>query len=291
MGPGFDTLGMALDLWSEFAVERADRFEVLCLDDASKHMPLDESNLICVGVAAAFKKAGQPLPVLRYQLRNGIPHARGLGSSSAAIVGGLLAGMMLAGAAWTAEELFSLAAELEGHPDNVAAAIFGGIQLGIHDGHRWINQRISLPSDLQCVCYIPNAIGKTSAARAVLADTVARQDAVFNIGRVAWLVNALATNNLAQLRFGMQDALHQPQRAATVYPHLTGVLASAMDAGALAAFLSGAGPTVMALTSRSADCSEKVAEAMLAAAVAADTDGQVLHILPIAHGAYVCDIS
>ena len=95
LGPGFDTIGMALDMWSEFTVERADKFEVICQGEGSYDMPLDESNLVCSALKAAFKAAGKPVPTLKYTLVNKIPYARGLGSSSAAIVGGLIAGLVL----------------------------------------------------------------------------------------------------------------------------------------------------------------------------------------------------
>eukprot|EP01039_Chlorochromonas_danica_P004479 gene4479-4907_t len=300
LGPGFDTIGMALDMWSEFTVERSDKFEIICEGEGAHDMPLDESNLVCFGLAAAFKRAGKEVPPLKYHLINRIPYARGLGSSSAAIVGGLVAGLVLAGhqvPAWGSEDLLNMAAEIEGHPDNVAPAMYGGIQLGIHTGKRWMTERVNLPPGLQCVCFIPNVIGKTSTARGVLNDTVSRKEAVFNIGRVAWLINALATNNIDQLRYGVEDALHQPQRAAAVYPHLVPIINAAVEAGASAAFLSGAGPTVMALTSGASGdiftqrhkerVDRKVAEAMLAAAAACQTKGQVFITAPVEHGAYV----
>ena len=246
MGPGFDAIGMAVDMWSTITVERSDKFEIICEGEGSHDMPLDETNLVCSSLRVAFKKAGKPVPLLKYHLVNRIPYARGLGSSSAAIVGGLLAGCVLAGhrvPTWGSEELLNMAAEIEGHPDNVAPALYGGIQLGIHTGTRWMTERVNMPPGLQCVCFIPNTIGKTSTARGVLSDTITRKEAVFNIGRVAWLINALASNNIDQLRFGVEDALHQPQRGAAVYPHLYPIIAAAVEAGANAAYLSGAGTT------------------------------------------------
>lgn len=300
LGPGFDAIGMALDMWSEYTIERSDKFEIICEGEGAWDMPLDESNLVCFGLRAAFQHAGLPVPTLKYHLVNNIPYARGLGSSSAAIVGGLVAGLVLAGhqvKAWGSEELLNMAAEIEGHPDNVAPAIYGGIQLGIHTGVRWMTERVNLPPGLQCVCFIPEQIGKTSTARGVLKDTITRKEAVFNIGRVAWLINALATNNIDQLRYGVEDALHQPQRAAAVYPHLIPIIKAAVEAGASAAYLSGAGPTVMAITSGASGdiftqrnkerVDKKVAEAMLQAALACGTKGKVYITSPVEHGAYV----
>ena len=300
LGPGFDAIGMALDMWSEFTVERSDKFEVICEGEGAHDMPLDDTNLVCFGLKAAFQKAGKEVPLLKYHLVNRIPYARGLGSSSAAIVGGLVAGCVLAGhrvPMWGSEELLNMASEIEGHPDNVAPALYGGIQLGIHTGERWMTERVNLPPGLQCVCFIPDVIGKTSTARGVLSDTITRKEAVFNIGRVAWLINALASNNIDQLRYGVEDALHQPQRGAAVYPHLYPIIRAAEEAGASAAYLSGAGPTVMAITSGASGdiftqrakerVDSKVAEAMLAAAAKCGTIGQVFITAPSEQGAYV----
>ena len=117
LGPGFDAIGMAVDMWSEYTIERSDKFEVICEGEGSHDMPLDETNLVCSALKAAFEKAGKPVPILRYRLVNRIPYARGLGSSSAAIVGGLVAGFVLAGhrvPTWGSEELLNLAANIEG---------------------------------------------------------------------------------------------------------------------------------------------------------------------------------
>lgn len=288
-------------MWSEFTVERSDKFDMICEGEGSDDMPLDETNLVCVGMAAAFKVAGKlPVPPMKYRLVNRIPYARGLGSSSAAIVGGLVAGLVLAGhrvPTWGKEELLNMAAEIEGHPDNVAPAIYGGIQLGIHTGERWMSERVNIPPGLQCVCFIPEAIGKTSTARGVLQPSITRTEAVFNIGRVAWLINALASNNIDNLKFGCEDALHQPQRGAAVYPHLAPLIEAAVAAGAAGVFLSGAGPTVLALTSGASGdiftqrekerVDRKVAEAMVEAAEKCGTKGEVFITAPVANGAVV----
>ena len=121
---------MAVDLWSEVTVERSDKFEIVAEGDGAEQMPTDESNYMVVGCKAAFETAGKPLPTLRYHVKNRIPFARGLGSSSAGIVAGIVAGLVLAGhrlPCWGSEALLQIAAGIEGHPDNVAPAIYGGI--------------------------------------------------------------------------------------------------------------------------------------------------------------------
>jgi len=251
-GPGYDCIGVAVDLWTEVTVSRAEKFEITAEGDGAEEMPKDDSNYIVTGVKAAYETANKPMPPLKYHVVSRIPYARGLGSSSAAIVAGIIAGLVLAGhrlPVWGSESLLQIAASIEGHPDNVAPVIYGGFQVGIHNGTRWVTERIPSPPGMQCVMFIPDFIGKTSAARAVLKDTISRSDAAFNIGRVAFLVHALALGNLDNLKWGVQDRMHQPQRAEALYKHLFPMIKAAEESGACCAFLSGAGPTVMAFTS------------------------------------------
>ena len=166
-----------------------------------------------------------------------------------------MAGLILAGhklPCWGSEALLQIAATIEGHPDNVAPVIYGGIQLGLHTGKRWMTERIPTPPGMQFVMFIPNFIGKTSDARAALDGPISREDAYFNINRMAWLISALSTGNFENLKTATEDRLHQPQRAKALYPYLDAMRAAATDAGASACYLSGAGPTVMALTSGAA---------------------------------------
>lgn len=250
-GPGYDCIGMAVDLWSEVTIERSDKFEITAEGDGAAEMPKDDTNLLCIGVKAAFEAAKKPVPILKYHVISRIPYARGLGSSSAAIVAGIIAGLVLAGhrlPCWGSEALLQIAASIEGHPDNVAPAIYGGIQIGIHSGTRWVSERAPCPPGLQLVMFIPDFVGKTSAARGVLNNTVTREEAAFNIGRAALLVHSLCTSNLDNMKYGVQDKLHQPQRGNALYKYLFPMIEAAQDAGAACAYLSGAGPTVMALT-------------------------------------------
>uniref|UniRef100_A0A7R9UEC2 Homoserine kinase n=1 Tax=Pinguiococcus pyrenoidosus TaxID=172671 RepID=A0A7R9UEC2_9STRA len=303
MGPGFDCLGMALDLWSELTVEYAEEFSITYEGEGEGQVPLDATNLVVVALEKAFETAGKEVPTLHYHCVSRIPFARGLGSSSAAIVAGLIAGLVLAGhrlAVKGSEELLQLAANIEGHPDNVAPAIYGGIQLGIHNGERWASEQVPCPPGLQCIMFIPDMIGKTSDARAVLPDMVDRRDAIFNIGRIAWLINALSTNNLDSIKHGCEDKLHQPQRGNAVYRHLYPLIEAAREAGAKGTWLSGAGPTVMAITSgRHGDVFAQqleerrdrlVARAMADAAKGVEVDGQVCVTSPSLQGAHVSDV-
>eukprot|EP00933_Yihiella_yeosuensis_P049996 TRINITY_DN47766_c0_g1_i1.p1 TRINITY_DN47766_c0_g1~~TRINITY_DN47766_c0_g1_i1.p1 ORF type:complete len:371 (+),score=76.55 TRINITY_DN47766_c0_g1_i1:103-1215(+) len=299
MGPGFDCCGLALDVWNELTVERSNVFSLEIEGEGSAVLPRDKSNLAVKGVEAAFKAIGQEVPTLRYHTLNRIPFAKGMGSSSAAIVSGILAGLAIAGfnlQVKNEEELLQIATNIEGHPDNVAPCIYGGFQLGIHTGKRWWTDRVTMPHGLMCVVFCPDHATETSDAREILKAQIEMKDAKFNCGRVATLVAAFATNNLAWLREGTEDALHQNQRA-PIHPHLKPLVKAAMEAGAHGACLSGAGPAVIAFTSgRAGDViaqnqserkEHEVAEAFLAAADAINCPGHVLITKPVEHGGYI----
>jgi homoserine kinase len=320
MGPGFDTLGMALDMWNELTATRAPdgKLKIEIEGQGAGQIPLDDTNLVVIGAKAAFKAAGAEYTPLHFKCKNRIPFGRGLGSSSAAIVSGIMAGLALCGhelkvygensmyrggAAIEPEELLQIASDIEGHPDNVCPCIYGGIQLGIlleataEKKRHWRSCRVNCPTDMQLVAFISDTVGKTSELRAVLPEKLEYKQAVFNIGRVAFLVNALNSNKLYDLRFGTQDALHQPQRGAKVYHHLQPLIDAGLKEGAHAVYLSGAGPTVMAITSgaagdvfaqRSTERTEiKVANAMVQTAKEKGHPGQVYITRPVQHGAYI----
>jgi len=254
MGSGYDCLGMALDMWNELTVERSDKFEIVAHGEGADKLPLDKTNLVVVGLEAAFKAAGKPVPPLKYIMSNRIPYGRGLGSSSAAIVAGILAGLALAGRKLEVqgkEAVLQIATEIEGHPDNVAPAMYGGIQLGIfsEEENRWATERLPLPHGLIFVMFIPESVGKTEELRKVVPKQVSLTDAVYNMSRLAWFINALNTGKVENFREGLGDRLHQPYRAAAVHKHLNPMMKAAYEAGAHGAYLSGSGPVVMAITS------------------------------------------
>jgi len=261
MGPGFDTLGMALDIWNNLTVERSDRFEMVVKGEGEGKIPLDETNLICVALKAAFESAGKEVPPLKYTCENAIPFARGMGSSSAGIVSGALAGLTLSGhqlAVQGQEEFLQIAAELEGHADNVAPAIYGGCQLGCWSDAfadddasgkgRWFSSRVNISHGLQCILFIPDFIAETKTVRKLLPEMYPKHEVVFNIQRMGVLINALSTGNLEELRIGTEDAMHQPYRA-PAFKHMYPLIEAAKKAGAHGTYLSGAGPTILAITS------------------------------------------
>mmetsp|Transcript_115510 Transcript_115510/g.212281 ORF Transcript_115510/g.212281 Transcript_115510/m.212281 type:complete len:309 (-) Transcript_115510:111-1037(-) len=241
-------------MWNEVKLTRSDVFSISVEGEGADDVPRDESNLVVVGVKTVFEAIGVPMPTLQYHLTQRIPHGRGLGSSSAAIVGGLLAGLAIAGRKLDvkdSEALLQLGLKIEGHPDNIAPALYGGIQLGIYSERhkRWKTSRVQIPHGFIFVIFIPAFTGKTADLRRVVPKMVPMSDCVFNMGRLAWLLNGLLTNNIGALQDGFDDRLHQNQRAAAVYPYLNPMIDAAYKAGALGAYLSGSGPCVMAITS------------------------------------------
>ncbi|UPT74228.1 MAG: homoserine kinase [Elusimicrobiota bacterium] len=247
LGPGFDCLGMALGLRNELTLELHDASgpPVVEIEGAGADtLARGETNML---VRAARMSLPPSLPGrLVFKARNRVPLARGLGSSAAAIVTGLWAGAHLVGTLRRSEdELEQLAVGLEGHPDNIAPCVHGGLTASLVIDGRARAQRLGVHASLSSVVCIPDFELSTKKARSVLPETVFRDDAVFNASRALLLVRALESGHVARLPELMKDRLHQPYRAKLV-PGLEDALAAAVDAGAAGASLSGSGPTVFA---------------------------------------------
>ena len=252
LGPGFDCLGMALDLWNRLEVLPAqpepDNAPLVEIEgEGAEELASDSSNLTFRAMRFLFDEAGLEMPPLRLRCHNAIPLSRGVGSSAAAIAGGLVAANALCGQPYSPAELLEMAATIEGHPDNVAAAVMGGLQLVVSDGPQLYTAPIPVPDDLQAVLFIPDTRIATADARAVLPAQVSVPDAVFNMGRVALLVAGMALDRPEYLDVATQDKLHQPYRQ-PLFPAIKVIFAAARSAGALGVFLSGSGSTVLALT-------------------------------------------
>lgn len=245
LGPGFDCLGLALDLWNTVRLELGTR-GVQVSGEGAESLSRGEDNLVCRAAAALFREVGDASPDVAVVCRNDVPLGRGLGSSAAAVVGGLAAANALCGEPLSTRDLLRLAVAMEGHPDNVTPALLGGCQVSVTDGDDVVTSAVPTPEGLRAVLFVPERPMPTAQARALLPARVSRDDAVFNIGRTALLVNALATGDLDGLRVATQDRLHQPYRSA-LFPSMRLIIQAALDAGALGAFLSGAGSTVLAL--------------------------------------------
>jgi homoserine kinase len=248
LGPGFDVLGLALGLYNEIEVRlEGDRLQVAVEGEGAERLQsLGAQNLVARATLGTLRRLGVQDEGLSVHMLNRIPLSRGLGSSSAAAVGGVVAAVALADAAQGPEDILDLALPLEGHPDNIASALLGGLTVATVVDGRVRCVKLPVPHALRVLAVIPAFHLPTAKARKALPPTVARPDAVFNLGRLALFLAALQTGRLDLLRDAARDRLHQPYRAALI-PGMEEVLAEGERAGALACFLSGAGPTLLAL--------------------------------------------
>lgn len=248
LGPGFDALGLALGLYDVVEVEATSSGLKVEVIDAGAggvaDVPLDESHLVVRAIRRTSEHVGVSPPGLRLRCANAIPHARGLGSSAAAAVAGVAAGYALAGREMDADAL-QLAAEFEGHADNAAASLFGGLVIAWRESGRFHAQRLEPHPDLRPVLAVPMVRSSTEEARGLLPARVSHADAAFTAGRAALAVHAL-TAGPALLLPATEDRLHQHYRA-PAYP-LSARLVNELRSAGIAAAISGAGPSVLALT-------------------------------------------
>ncbi len=247
LGPGFDSLGLAVSLWLEVDAELSE-FDVF--EYAGQGHVVGTDNLIHQGFRAAFNHAGLPAPTVRLNAQNPIPLARGLGSSSAALVAGAALASAFIGDGFGKDQVLQVCAKLEGHPDNVAPAVLGGFTASVMQGDKPISISMPVPKDWRVLVAVPRMELKTEQARAALPISYPRADMVFNLSRAALWVAGVATSSTDVLREACRDAVHQPYRAPLV-PGMQDAIEGALEAGAVAAFLSGAGPSVSAIVNSS----------------------------------------
>ena len=260
LGPGFDCLGLALQLHNTITIEPDRAFQISLTGSYKDGLPADESNLVWRTMCHLWELLHFPTPSVSLTLENHIPPARGLGSSSAAIVGGLVAANTLAGSPYTKYELLQVANALEGHPDNVTPALYGGITLSIPTAEGILPRVLTQAPNFKAVVVIPDTRLNTEKARGILPPQVSRKDAVFNISHVGLLIDALIREDFSLLKEGMRDLLHQNQRA-ILLPGLLETIEAALQAGAYGAALSGSGPTLIALLSENSQ--QAVSQSML----------------------------
>jgi homoserine kinase len=239
LGPGYDVLAAALSVHLELEVTETGEFSV---DAGGDPVPEDRSNL-CVRAFEAL----HPSDGLRFEIRSEIPLARGLGSSAAAIIAGLMAADHLYELGLESEQVYAHAVELEGHPDNVGAALYGGFVLCPQDpgdGQRARPVRLDPPQGVEGVIVIPDEEVPTEKARGVMPPQVGLEDAVANVAAASQLVLGIERSDLALIARGLEDRLHQPSRAG-LYPRSMELLAEARELGAIGATISGAGPSLL----------------------------------------------
>lgn len=281
LGPGFDALALALDMWLRVTLTPLDAgAESLEVEgEGADEIGLDGGNRFLIGLEHGLEEFGLDPPVMRIQMTNAIPLARGLGSSAAASIAGLRAAEALVGEALSEARLLELATEIEGHPDNASAALLGGFVIASERPARF-----DPPSSLVAALFIPDVALRTASMRELLPANVSHRDAAHNVGRTAMIVAALASGSRLDLLAAMSDdRLHEPYRVEH-FPQLPDLVRAARDAGALGASLSGAGSTVIALTDDEA-VARRAADAMTGAAAGLDLNGRGLVVKPVAHGA------
>lgn len=270
LGPGFDSVGLALTIHNELAAEvgRTSRTIVEIVGEGEDELPRNESNLVVQSMRATFDHLGRkPVPVW-VRCTNRIPLSRGLGSSSAAVAGGVFLANEICGRPLDREDLFTIAAKIEGHPDNVAPALLGGLAVSVGDpkgNFHALSVDLESLSKWKYVVAIPDYHVNTDSARKVLPKKVSFEDAVFNVGRASLVIAALlkgpgkASN--AVLKEAMNDRLHQPPREKLINGRQQ-IMDAAYKAGALGVCVSGSGPSMFAVGSKWAN---RIGEAMVEA--------------------------
>ncbi len=253
LGPGFDSLGLALDLWNEAVITLAIEYSAQVSGEGAEKLSTGENNLIIRSAQKLAECAGKRLPPFHLDCINRIPLSSGLGSSAAAKLTGLLGANMLLGKPLSFHELMNLAAEMEGHPDNVAPALLGGLVVSATEEGNVVAHKINIGASLDvpvCITIVlPDIHISTQEARTALPEEVKLKDAVHNISRSVMVAEAFRNGDLNLLGKAMTDTLHQPHRLSLI-PGARQAMEAAKEAGAAAAALSGAGPGIIAFSSK-----------------------------------------
>lgn len=289
-GPGFDTLGLACTVYNDLTLEllHEPHLEIAVHGEGAGNIPTDERNIVWRSIQYLLRQAGKEKEYqgARIEMENHVPLSRGLGSSATAIVSGLKAANVLLDNHYSRRELLQFATDIEGHPDNVAPAIFGGFTVST-----------TTRSGVECFSFVPKfylsfivAVPdfplSTRMAREVLPKEVPMKDAIFNIGRAAMLVAALTRGSERFLRSSFDDALHQPYRAKLI-PGMYDVFRAARRAGAIGTSLSGAGPCLIAYALERHHAETAIGAAMKASFAAHDVNADILTLRLDMRGAHV----
>lgn len=243
MGPGFDCLGVALDLYNHFEIEEtASGLEITGCDEFYRN----ETNLIYTSMQKCFEVLKYQPKGLKININSNIPISRGLGSSAACIVGGITAANELAEGKLNKAQLLEISNSIEGHPDNVTPALMGGMTIAVQDKGKVYYENVKIADNLHFCAIIPDFTLSTIEARAALPNNLTYGDAIFNISRATLLVTALANGSYDLIKYACEDALHQPYRSKLI-PGYDEIVQKSKELECLGVFLSGAGPTIMAI--------------------------------------------
>jgi len=254
LGPGFDALGLALDLWNEaeFVATQDEKITVKVKGEGKNLLPSDASNAVAEAALLVYQLAGKPCTGMQIKCLNRVPLGSGLGSSSAAMLTGMLGANALLGSPFSRDEILKLAIEMEGHPDNVAPAMLGGLVASIIHENRVVSLRLTLTNRLAPIhitVILPDFDFPTKQARALLPTQIDRKDAIHNISRAVIVTEAFRVGDMDMLGEAMEDKLHQPYRIPLI-PGAQNAMNAMKAAAASAVALSGAGPSLIAFSSK-----------------------------------------
>lgn len=243
MGPGFDTLGIALNIYNTFLVKEIETG--LVISGCSSRYK-NENNLVIKSMRRCFDELGYKAKGIELNMNCHIPISRGLGSSAACIVGGVMAANEIAGSSLSKEDVLKIATEIEGHPDNISPAVYGGMTVSVKDGKNVYSEKINVSRSIKFCAVIPDFKLSTDKSRSVLPENIPFSDAVFNVGRVSLLIAAMQSGRSDLIKIGCRDKLHQGYRGFLInnYDEIT---KKCMELNSMGVFLSGAGPTIMAI--------------------------------------------
>ncbi len=247
LGSGFDTFGLALNIYLTVEMSLTDNLRITYSGEGEKDVPLDTTNLIYKAAANAYEKAGTDLPPMAICIENPIPLCRGLGSSGAAIIAGLSGANKLLKNRFANAEILNMANEIEGHPENAAASLYGGLTINCINNGDVISKKVEISNPLKAVLFIPETSVSTEKAREVLPILVSYEEAIYNVQRSALLSHALIYGDYVSLKTAMQDQLHQPFRK-QLLPGYNEFEEIAYENGALGVCISGSGSTLLCFT-------------------------------------------
>ena len=244
MGPGFDSLGIGLTFYNEFEFRELD--EGLRFKGINQEF-CNEENIIYKAMKLCFDKAGYKIKGLEIsEVKQDVPISRGLGSSSTCIVGGLMGANEILGGRFSKDELLDMAVEIEGHPDNVAPAILGGMIVAVMEDKKTYYDKINVSKGLKFVSIVPDFRLSTEKARSVVPKAISMKDGVYNVSRAALMVASFVSGKHELVKYACKDAFHQNYRSKLI-PGFEKVYNKSYELGAYGCYLSGAGPTIMAI--------------------------------------------
>lgn len=246
MGAGFDTLGIALNLYSVIETSETENGLKIITNTSGGTVHNDESNLVFRAMKRVFDEVGYAPSGIYIKQESAIPMTRGLGSSSACIIGGMLSANVISGRKLSYNDILTLATDMEGHPDNVGPALYGGLCISAKIGYKSVVKSTKLLNNLKFAVMIPDFFVATRKSRGALPEFVSMHDASSNISSSLMFYYSLVSGDFSQLRYGVRDRLHQPYRKRYV-DGFDDIVKKTYDNGALATYLSGSGPTIMSI--------------------------------------------